>query len=408
MKYMIFMNRCISTNSIILILLTGLLTHGCGLSEEEKGRSDSQYRVSDFMSGRDTALFKRADKPRPIQFPRDLGAHPAYKTEWWYYTGNLSADNGRRFGYELTIFRSGLRPDALKIGNPSAWRTKHLYMAHLAITDAAGEEFYSYERYARGAAGLAGAQSDPFKVWLENWQVRRGSESSLSSGKKIPDMLLQAQAEPISLDLRLQSVKPPVLQGDRGLDQKGPESGNASYYFSLTRLESKGTLSIGKKSFEVTGWSWMDREWSTSALGKDQVGWDWFALQLSDNREIMYYRLCNKDGSASAYSNGVIIDSTGQKISIAPDDISIAPQAYWTSPTTGVRYPVRWQMNIPEQNIKLEIIPLLENQELQTRFKYWEGAVSIIGKYKNETLDGYGYVELTGYDDEVNRGSSKR
>lgn len=384
------------------LVLTGIvmLSVGCGLQQDEKADSidddGSRYAVSNLLSSSDTSRYKRAYGDYELRFPADFGSHPDFKTEWWYYTGNLKSKKGRQVGYELTIFRSGLVPDTLEGTSDSDWRTRHLYMAHLALSDIEHSEFYSFERYSRGSAGLAGARAKPFRVWVENWEVRKiKTKQDMPDG--VPPMHLSAEAGEIELDLRLYSQKPPVLQGEDGWDRKGPQRGNASYYFSLTRLRTEGEVEIEGERFGVTGNSWMDREWSTSALGEDQAGWDWFALQLTNGEELMYYRLRNKDGTSSPYSSGVIVGREGEKYSFGKDQIQLEPLEYWTSDRSGARYPVRWSLRIPDRNISLTVIPKMKNQELQTRFKYWEGAVRVEGTLADSSVAGEGYVELTGY-----------
>jgi predicted secreted hydrolase len=354
------------------------------------GASDLRTSVSvaDAMAG-DTTGYRRATEVRPFTFPADHGPHPGYKTEWWYVTGTLTGPDAQPYGYELTIFRLGLAPpDADSAPTASGdWRTNQLYMAHFAVTNGADETFHAFERFQRGGAGLAGAQADPFRVWLDNWSMT-GSEDS-----PFP-MQLQVQEEGIGIDLTLRPAKPRVLQGDRGLSQKGPGSGNASYYYSYTRLATEGRLVLGGDTLSVTGESWMDREWSTSALGPDQEGWDWFSLQLDDGRDLMYYQLRRTDGSPSEFSEGVIVDPDGGTQRLDRSDVSIEVLDTWTSPDGAHTYPVEWRLRVPGEDIDLEIMSLIPNQELDVSVRYWEGAVRIEG-----SASGRGYVEMTGYGD---------
>jgi len=272
----------------------------------------------------------------------------------------------------------------------SSWATNQVYMAHFALTDAEAERFYYFERFSRDSLGLAGAKAEPFQVWLENWRVEKGQ------GEALP-MRLSASEDDVAIDLHLQSAKPIVLQGQNGLSQKSAQPGNASYYYSMTRLATSGRIVIAGETFQVAGTSWLDREWSTSALGEDQVGWDWFSLQLDDGQELMYYQLRLKDGTADPLSSGVLVDASGATQRLRPNDIQIKVLDYWQSSKSGARYPAEWRLDIVKEGISLEILPVLADQELHTTVRYWEGAVSVQGEQRANKLGGVGYVELTGY-----------
>ena len=350
--------------------------------------------VAEAMSGSDTSGYARAVQVREFRFPQDHGPHPDFKTEWWYYTGNLHDAAGRRFGFQFTIFRTALSPRVPE--RTSDWASNQLYMGHFALSDIAGGQHHAFERFSRDARGLAGAQEEPFRVWLEDWAVEAaGSGSDL----EMPRTRLYAAEAGIVLDLNLRNTKPPALQGRQGLSQKGPEPGNASYYYSFTRLEAAGNLRQGENTFEVEGLAWMDREWSTSALGAEQVGWDWFSLQLSDNSELMYYQLRKRDGSADRFSKGLLHHADGTAEVITREDVTLEVLDSWESPLGG-RYPARWRLNLPEKHVSLEITPLIADQELNVSVRYWEGAVDVRGNIGEKQVDGSGYVELTGYGDE--------
>ncbi|MFO8099676.1 MAG: lipocalin-like domain-containing protein [Salinibacter sp.] len=344
--------------------------------------------VSDAMAS-DTTGYRRATTVRDFSFPADYGPHPDFKNEWWYVTGNLDGPGGRPFGYELTIFRFALAPpsDTTAPQATSAWRTNQFYMAHFAVTDSAGQAFYADERFGRGGADLAGAQASPFRVWLEDWSMESTNEDPFP-------MRLRAEQEGAAIDLTIRPDKPRVLQGDRGLSQKGPGSGNASYYYAYTRLATEGTLVAGDDTTEVTGQSWMDREWSTSALGPDQEGWDWFALQLDDGRDLMYYQLRNADGSPSQFSEGTIVGPDGATTKIGHEDVTLEVLDTWTTPDGTHTYPVEWRLQVPPADVDVRISSLMKNQEMDVSVRYWEGAVRVHG---SDT--GRGYVELTGYGD---------
>ena len=336
-----------------------------------------------------SADFTHATGPRPLAFPQDFGPHPDFETEWWYYTGNLQTEDGRHFGYQLTFFRRAVMPALDWSPRPSDWATNQVYLAHFTLTDVSAQKFQAFEHFERGAAGLAGATVQPeFQVWLHNWSVQQTG----------PDRYrLQARENEIAIDLELVDRKGPVLQGDRGYSQKGPQAGNASLYFSQTHLESKGVVTTGGSTYPVSGISWMDREISTSALSKGQVGWDWFALQLDDGTELMVYSLRRADGSVDPFSSGLFIDANGKARRLAREDFQINPGGAWTSPHSGGKYPDRWTVRVPSLDLDLQVQPLLADQELNVSFIYWEGAVQLSGTRAGKAVNGYGYVELTGY-----------
>ncbi|HSW55477.1 MAG TPA: lipocalin-like domain-containing protein [Ignavibacteriaceae bacterium] len=335
--------------------------------------------------------FSKAVDKRKFVFPDDHGPHPAFRTEWWYFTGNLSAGDGKEFGYQFTIFRTALSKE--KSERNSEWNSNQIYMAHFAVTDIDGNKFYFDERFSREGNNLAGAQASPFKVWVEDWQIIQIQNEVLFD---LPIINVRAKTENFEIDFILESVKPFVLQGDEGLSQKGKQPGNASYYYSYTRLKTEGKIILEGKEFFVNGFSWMDREWSTSALSEDQKGWDWFALQLDDNTEIMYYQMRKKDGTSDVFSKGVFVDETGSSQLIKKDDVVLEVNDYWESPT-GEKYPSGWNLQIPSKEIDLKITPAVRNQLMDVAIRYWEGSVKIEGTKSGSKTAGRGYVELTGY-----------
>ncbi|RKG85206.1 lipocalin-like domain-containing protein [Corallococcus terminator] len=338
--------------------------------------------------------YARAVEPRPFRFPEDHGPHPDFRTEWWYWTGNLETEDGRAFGYQFTLFRSALAPEQSDRG--SAWGTRQVFMGHFTVTDVSAGRFHVTERFSRAAVGLAGSEGAPFHVWLEDWDVR--SEGAAGTWP----MHLRAQGDGVTLDLRMDEGKPPVLQGDRGLSQKSAEKGNASYYYSLTRMPSRGTVSVDGQTVSVKGESWMDREWSTSALGPGLVGWDWFALQLSDGGELMNYQLRNKDGSADPFSAGTWNPPSGEAVHLTREDVKLEVLDTWKSPR-GTKYPSRWRVQVPKLSLDLTVTPKLADQELPVSVRYWEGSVSLEGTREGKPVQGRGYVELTGYADAARR-----
>ncbi len=346
----------------------------------------STLAVAELLGPADTAGFERATGGREFHFPADHGPHDGYRTEWWYYTGNLADPTGRRFGYQLTFFRSSLT--ATPAERSSAWGADQVFMAHFTVTDVDRQRFVSHERFARRALGLAGAQTEPFRIWVEDWSAL---------GEPAGSVRLQAQAGDTEIDLEVGSGKPPVLQGDAGLSQKGAGLGNASYYYSQTRMPTAGRVSISGESFEVSGESWLDREWSTSVLEAGQIGWDWFSLQLDDRHELMVYVIRREDGSADPNSAGTLVEPDGSSRSVEPSRWRLEPTGSWTSPESGARYPSGWTLSVPTAGLELEITPLVVDQELRHTFRYWEGAVAVSGTSGGEPITGRGYVELTGY-----------
>lgn len=367
-----------------------------------RGRAPLAARVTAAAAAADVSGFARAEGPREIVFPEDRGPHDDFQTEWWYYTGNLTAETGEHFGFQLTFFRRALVPPDQRAARASAWGTDQVYMAHFALTDVSGGKHYSFERLARGAAGVAGAQATPYRVWLEDWEVAEMLPAAEDRGMGNPARLRAAALDPnlhlnLSLDLTLSDLKSPVLQGDRGYSRKGPEPGNASYYVSRTRIATEGTVTVGDKTYAVLGLSWMDQEWSTSALGAEQVGWDWFSIQLDDGSELMAFQLRRADGSVDAFSSGTLIAADGATRQLGPGDFTITPTGTWRSPRTGGNYPSGWLLTVPAADLRLEITPWLADQEMQVSYTYWEGAVRVSGTSAGRPVKGNGYVELTGY-----------
>jgi len=374
---------------LLIITLSSLYYFSNHRTENTKPRSS--IKVTEILSGETNEKFSRAIKPIEFQFPKDYGFHPKFKNEWWYFTGNVKTETGRLFGFQFTIFRNALSADSLE--RKSSWATNQFYMAHFAVTDVSGKMFYAFERFSRGAIGLAGVQLSPLQIWLEDWQIEIIYDIHNPDS---PTFHIRAEEKNISVDFFLTSTKPLVLHGNRGLSQKGRTPGNASYYYSLTRLKTTGKIQQREKVFDVYGESWLDREWSTSALDKDQVGWDWFSLQLENGLEIMYYQIRNRNGQPDKFSKGTLIEKNGTYRTIEKDEIELTVVEYWESPL-GNNYPSKWQMKIPKEKIELEIIPNLNNQELPLSVRYWEGSVSVNGLYDGQFMKGLGYVEMTGY-----------
>ena len=376
-------------NKLLILLTTiifafGQFAHGI--------ENSNRQNIVEMLSGDSQGEFARAIEPMDFVFPKDHGPHPDYKTEWWYYTGNLKTDSGREFGYQLTFFRRALTAEML--ARKSRLGTNQIYMAHFALTDVKTRTHTSFERYSRGTGGLAGAQGEPtYEVWLEDWSVSQDS-GSIFRLRAVDD-----QIEPrIAIDLNLQETRPPLLHGEQGLSQKGPERGNANHYYSLVGLDSKGTITSRGETYDVTGKSWMDHEFGTSALSKGVVGWDWFGLQLDDGTGLMFGRLRKSEGGNIGIFEGTVSYADGRRIPIHPGDFVVKATGSWRSPETGITYPSGWQVEFPSLGIELRIEPLIPNQELFSGFTYWEGAVSVEGTIGRQPSKGRGYVELTGYE----------
>ena len=366
----------------LVLLLSSALILGCSAPELDSTAANT-LTVSSTMGATPDPGFARAVSPRNFEFPADHAAHPEYATEWWYFTGNLQSIRGERFGYQLTLFRIGLEPGAA--AEDSTWRAHQLYMGHIAISDIERQQHLSAERFSRAAAGLAGARTNPLRIWLGPWSINGSSEQTFP-------LALSASSNNLSIDLRLRAgSKPLVLQGDRGLSQKSAAAGNASYYYSYTRLPTSGKIRLEDRVIEVEGNSWFDREWSSSALASDQAGWDWFSLQLENGQDLMFYQMRGKDGRPQEFSQGVLVDQQGRVQKLSLDNTRLTAVDAWTSPE-GSRYPIGWQMQIPQHAIDINIEAAIADQEMSHTVRYWEGAVTVSGSH-----DGVGYLELSGY-----------
>ena len=341
-------------------------------------------------SAQGNSRYKLALPPYEYQFPRDHASHPDYRTEWWYYTGHLKSDN-RTFGYELTFFRVGINPTRRSGG--SAWALHTLFFAHFAVTDEAGEKFYHSEAIGRPALKMAGSLEDRYKVWIGKWSAELLGDDATHR--------LTAQGPETAISLDLLPAKPPVVHGNEGVSQKSEGAGRASHYYSLTRLKTSGTLTVKGNSYAVTGLSWMDHEFGTNQLTLQQQGWDWFSIQLDNNRELMLYMLRLKDGTLEPASSGTVVAADGTWKHLDLSMYTIESTGTWTSPHNGATYPSGWKISVPNEGAELRIIPTIEDQELVSRsilgITYWEGRVLVEGFDQGKPVSGMGYVELTGY-----------
>jgi predicted secreted hydrolase len=333
--------------------------------------------------------YQLASPGRKLTFPADHYSHPDFKTEWWYYTGHLETDGGKRYGYQVTFFRFGVRDRQKDVKGPPLFT--ELYMTHFALSDIGAKKFTFRERINRGFDDKAGAATDRYLVWNEDWKVE-GDERSHS---------IQVSERGTRLRLTLKSLKPPVLHGENGLSRKGEGEGRASYYYSLTRMQTAGELTIDGKIEKVRGLSWMDHEFGSNQLREDQVGWDWFSIQLDNKTELMLYLMRRKEGSADPYSSGTLVRADGTTRHLKVNNYRVEVLDGWKSPKSGANYPIKWKVEIPSESIVLEIDPVFPAQELitnrSTRVTYWEGAVRIKGRVRDKAVTGSGYVEMTGY-----------
>jgi len=337
--------------------------------------------------------FRQTEPGYQYRFPRDHGTHDDFRTEWWYYTGHLTANNGRRFGYQVTFFRRGIEPE--RVGaNASRWAIRQLYLAHVALSDLDQKRFRYAEKVSRAGLGKAGADAGRLHIWIDRWSV----EASTSPHEH---HRLLAAAEEFSLDLTVTPEKPPVVHGERGVSRKGSTPLQASHYYSFSRLATAGTLTVNGERLSVQGTSWMDHEFGSGDLGDDIAGWDWFSVQLTDNTELMLYRLRRTDGTVAPASSGTVIFPDGRTQHLSATDMQVAVLDHWASRTSGGQYPSHWRVAIPVLDLSLDLRPLLADQELttsrSTQVTYWEGAVEVSGHLRSTPASGQGFVELTGY-----------
>jgi predicted secreted hydrolase len=342
--------------------------------------------VQDVLATDGSQGFERAITRHPFRFPQDHGAHNSFKNEWWYVTGNLASADGREFGYQFTLFRDALLAKPMQ--RSSAWAAAQTYMAHLALADIASDRFYSFERFSRGAIDLAGADINIGRFWLEDWQLK------MNNAEDLPTFTLTAREQNISMQLELTAAKRVVLHGQDGLSRKGEQQGQATYYYSITRLTTTGSIVVNGHATTVKGESWLDREWGTDALSPLVSGWDWFSIQLTDGCEFMYYQLRRQDGSADRCSHGTWIEADGASRGVT--DVQLEVLSAWQD-EAGHRYPAKWRIRLPQESCELVVQPKMNDQLLRTSIPYWEGAVRVSGTRKGVPLTGQGYVELTGY-----------
>lgn len=318
---------------------------------------------------------------RKLTFPRDHGAHPDFRTEWWYVTGWVESSGVAR-GFQVTFFRSrsGLQED-----NQSAFAPKQLIFAHAAIADASKGRLIYDERAAREAFGLAYAKTGNTDVGIDGWTLTR------SDG----EYRTRIAAEEFAFDLRFVPTQPVLLQGRAGFSSKGPRPGEASYYYSLPHLRVEGTILLDGETAEVSGNAWLDHEWSSQYLSPDAQGWDWVSINFSDGAALMAFRMRAR-GGGSLWAGGSVRQPGGALRTLSPSDVEFEPTRLWRSPRSGIEYPVEWRLRAGRYD--LELVPLMDDQELDSQAStgiiYWEGAVRARNGGRQV---GRGYLELTGY-----------
>ena len=380
----------LSPDKFALLVVGWLCVAACAPEDSDFANSAGAVRVGQVLSSSENdAEFDRAEVVRDFVFPDDHGAHPTYKTEWWYLTANLESADGREFGVQYTLFRHALSPRPTGASN---WQSGQVYMAHIAITDVEANVHLHDQRLGRGHPDIAGVVLDPnFKAYLEDWVL---------SGEV--DGLVQLSLDATSgvgfgLNLELTQAQPFLYQGDRGLSAKGP--GQASYYYSMPSMSVSGEVVIDNRVVSVNGKAWLDREWSTSVLNEAQHGWDWFALHFYDDSETTLFNLRRKDCAPDPYNQALRLRPAGERRDYESQDFALTPIKFWED-SSGTSWPVTWLLEFPGE--ELELKALVDNQVMDTGIRYWEGA---IGVYRASERVGSGYMELTGYEGEPQCGA---
>ncbi|HEY0793951.1 MAG TPA: lipocalin-like domain-containing protein [Chthoniobacterales bacterium] len=345
---------------------------------------------------RDVQGWRLAEPGYQFHFPADHGPHLEFRTEWWYFTGNLTASNGQAFGFELTFFRHGygnLRQTTIA---SSPFATGDVKFVHFTVTDVQHKRFYAAEKTSRGAFGEAGFTENGKLVWVEDW-------NTVYDGH----FRLQANDTQHGIDLDLVPLGQPVLEGDRGFSRKAEGAGRASYYYSVPVLQAHGTVQVKGTRFQVSGTAWFDREWATNQLDPTQAGWDWFAIQLGDGSSLMLYRMRRQDGESDPFSSGKYIAADGSTTDLGREDFQMTPTRFWQRKATAPQYPVGWTLSVPKLQTTLQVSTPVDDQELALSVHYWEGCIRVSGSKMGKPASGVGYMELTGYENRL-QGMSPR
>lgn len=388
--------------AVLLSVAVGLAAGGWAVATSNR-KIEAKASIAELMSNSDTSGYTRAFTPRELKFPQDHGPHNDFQTEWWYYTGNLTDAKGRHFGYQFTIFRRAIAPPSTPTPSDNGFTSNQVYFAHFAITDSGANKHTAFERFSRAGGNLAGANAMPFHVFIEDWAISTAMGIGGAEGVEIKAKDTRSGGQ-YAIHLNLSASKPMVLHGDRGLSAKSNLPGNASYYYSFTRMATTGKITTPSGTFDVRGDSWMDREWSTSALSNETEGWDWFSVQLDDRREVMLYLLRLKNGGVDAVSKGTLVEADGSTRALKLSDFQVEVLDRWRSPHNNAEYPMRWRVRIPSANVDIELTPRVKDQEMHDiSTVYWEGAVTLNGTSNGKSVTGVGYVEMTGYQAGMNR-----
>ena len=366
-------------------LMTCLLA--CSDQESANGVDDrlgGLTRVGDVLGAADEK-FARALESREFVFPEDFGAHPEFKSEWWYLTSTLKNTEGEDVGVQFTIFRQGLRPTP---PGESPWQSGQVYMAHVAVSDVAERVHLHDQRLARAHPAGAGVELEPRpRVFLEDWQLTGTLESRAQFSVNAKS------AEGFYIDLEFIQTQPILRQGNQGLSLKGPDQ--ASFYYSFPSLAARGQVTVGETVHDVEGKAWLDREWSTSVLGEGLVGWDWFALHLEDDRELTFFQLRREDCRVDPFNHGTMLSAAGGRVDYVSTDFQISAARVWRD-AAGTEWPIDWSVSLGGE--RFEVVALLPDQVMSTGITYWEGIVAVL---QSGQRVGTGYLEMTGYSGEA-------
>jgi predicted secreted hydrolase len=316
-------------------------------------------------------------RDKAFAYPADHGPHTDFRVEWWYITANLDGADGREYGVQWTLFRTAIAP-----GEAGGWTSPQMWMGHAALTTPA--RHYAAERLGRGGTGQAGVEAQPFKAWIDDWEMRGLAPAGADA---ISDVALRATGAGFSYALRLTAEGPIVLQGDKGYSVKSA-SGQASHYYSQPFYTVTGSVQADGRDVKVTGRAWLDREWSSQPLAADQRGWDWFSLHLDDGDKLMGFRLRDE---GKGYTSGTWISADGTPEPLAPGDLRVEPLRWAT--TAGRRVPVEWRVRIPSRGLDVSTRPLTTQAWMPMTIPYWEGPIRFRGSHT-----GRGYLEMTGYE----------
>lgn len=319
--------------------------------------------------------FTQVESNPQLSFPEDLGSHPDYRIEWWYVTANLTDEQGQEWGVQWTLFRQALQPDS---GEDQGWQTPQVWLGHAGLTSR--DNHWQSERLARGGIGQAGVSAQPFKAWIDDWQLTSQKDS-------FSPLTLQASGEGFAYQLQLETSQPWVLQGEEGFSLKS-DQGQASYYYSQPFFQVSGKLEVDGETIKVAGQGWMDREWSSQPLAAEQEGWDWFSLHLDSGEKLMVFQLRDRDGPN--FYSGTWITARGETTPLQPNQIQLQPLA--TSRVAGRQIPTRWQLVIADKNLDITTQALNPQAFMDTSIPYWEGPIHFQG-----THQGRGFLEMTGY-----------